>query len=297
MQAPIFSVVTTGKDERNKRALKETFSNWKVAKQVFEEKNRVSHAIEFIVVDAGNNVKFPEMKDSIVIHPQEYGEYRKKLLDTSVIKYSWWDTPAIGRDLGFKYARGRIVVFHDIDSLFSTGTRMDDDYMFSELDDYDNYFEVVYNAFRKKDIIGVVPSLRPRDCITLGRRFGIMGLNFVTRLSLMFPTIKIGSIPMIGASVPGCSLALSYFGAREICENGVGPYDPELGVSEDQKISRLIAMLGRIAYEKKAGVFTRTENRVSNGYDIMKSLGYALKGATYFMLPGFFKYRKHTLTI
>ena len=124
-----------------------------------------------------------------------------------------------------------------------------------------------------------------------------MGLNFITRLSLRFPTIKIGDIPMIGASVPGCSLAISYSEACRICENGVGPYDPELGVSEDQKISRLVATLGRIKYEKKAGVFTRTQNRVSNGYDIMKSLGYAVKGATYFLLPGFFKYQKHTLTI
>jgi hypothetical protein len=113
----------------------------------------------------------------------------------------------------------------------------------------------------------------------------------------MLPTIRIGGIPVVGASVPGCSLALLYDVARKMCENGVGPYDPELGVAEDQKISRLMAMLGRISYEKRAGVFTRTENRVSNGFDIVKSLGYAVKGATYFVLPGFFKYQRHALTI
>jgi hypothetical protein len=79
--------------------------------------------------------------------------------------------------------------------------------------------------------------------------------------------------------------------------NGYGPYDPELGVSEDQKISRLMSKLGRISYEREAGVFTRTISRVSDGYDIAKSLGYAIKGSTYFIFPGLFKYRRHSLTI
>jgi hypothetical protein len=290
-------VITTGKGERNRKALEETFNNWEVAKRVFEEKMGRHQAVEFIVVDAGENGELPEIEDSTVISPAEYEEYRKELWDAGVIKYLWWDTPAIGRNLGFRHAKGRIMVFHDIDSLFSTGTELDDAYVFSELDNYDNYFEVMYHAFKEKDVVAAVPSLRPRDRITLGRRFGMMGLNFLTRLSLTFPTIRIGDIPVVGASVPGCSLALLYDVAWKMCENGVGPYDPELGVAEDQKISRLTATLGRISYEKRAGVFTRTENRVSNGFDIIKSLGYAVKGATYFMFPGFFKYQRHALTI
>ncbi|MBA7708460.1 hypothetical protein ES703_117359 [subsurface metagenome] len=82
-----------------------------------------------------------------------------------------------------------------------------------------------------------------------------------------------------------------------MAKNGYGPYDPELGVSEDQKISRLMTRFGRISYEPYAGVFTRTINRVSDGYDIPKALGYAIKGSTYYIFPGLFKYRKHSLTI
>ena len=297
MGNPIFSVITTGRGEQNRKDLKETFSNWEIAKQVFEEKIGKSKAIEFIIVDAGENAELPEIGNSILICPEEYEEYRKKLWGSSIIQYSWWDSPAIGRNLGFRHAKGRIVVFHDIDSLFSTGTEFDDSYIFSDLDNYDNYFEVMYYALKGKDFVAAVPSLRPRDCINLGRRFGIMGLNFITRLSLKFPTIRIGGIPVIGASVPGCSIALLYDAACKMCDNGIGPYDPELGVAEDHKISRLMARYGKISYEKRAGVFTRTGNRVSNGFDIAKSLGYAVKGATYYLFPDLFKYQKHALTI
>lgn len=297
MGNPILSVITTGRGERNRKNLKETFSNWEVAKQVFEEKMGKSKAIEFIVVDAGENAELPVIGDSVVVYPEEYEEYRKKLWGSGIIKHSWWDSPAIGRNLGFSRARGRIVVFHDIDSLFSTGTEFDDAYICSGLDDYDNYFEVMYHALKRKDFVAAVPSLRPRDCINLGRRFGIMGLNFITRFSLKIPTIKIGDIPIIGASVPGCSITLLYDAAWKMCENGIGPYDPELGVAEDQKISRLMARYGKISYEERAGVFTRTWNRVSSGFDIAKSLGYAVKGSTYYMFPGFFKYQRHSLTI
>jgi hypothetical protein len=175
-----------------------------------------------------------------------------------------------------------MIIFHDLDSLFSTGTAMDDDYVFSELDTYKNYFEVMYLAFKRKDVVATVPSLRPRDSLKLGRRFGIMGANFLTRLSLKMPTIEILGIPVMGASVPGCSMTLLHEVASQMSNGGFGPYDPELGVSEDQKISRLLRRFGRISYERTAGVFTRTMSRVSDGYDIVKSLGYAIKGSTYY---------------
>ena len=297
MLQPVFSVITTGRGEKDTGALKETFSNWETAKKVFEEKRGTKNAIEFLVVDAGENAELPEIEDSTIISPKEYGEYREKLWKSGKVKYSWWDSPAIGRNLGFMHAKGKIIVFHDIDSLFSTGTQDDDAYLFSELDKYENYFEVMYSAFKRKDVVATVPSLRPRDSLKLGRRFGIMGANFVTRLSLKFPTVRIGGIAMIGASVPGCSIALLREIASRMACNGGGPYDPELGIAEDQKVSRLMSMFGRISYEKGAGVFTRTRNRVSDGYDIAKSLGYAIKGATYYLFPGLFKYRRHSLTI
>jgi len=297
MQKPIISVITTGRGEKDRKALEETFSNWEITKKVFEEKNGKSKAIEFIIVDAGENAELPKIDNSTIVSPKEYDEYRKELLNSGIIKYSWWDSPAIGRNLGFKHAKGRIIVFHDIDSLFSTGTEIDDAYLFSELDKYDNYFKVIYYAFKRKDVVATVPSLRPRDRLNIGRRFGILGLNFVTRLSLKFPTIRIRGIPVIGASVPGCNIALLYNIACKMSRNGNGPYDPELGIAEDQKISRLTATFGRICYEKEAGVFTRTQNRISDGFDIAKSLGYAFKGATYYMFPDLFKYRRHSLTI
>jgi glycosyltransferase involved in cell wall biosynthesis len=297
MLNPIFSVITTGRGEIDTKALDETFNNWEIAKKVFEEKTGKHNSIEFLVVDAGENAEFPEICDSKVISPVEYEKYRKELWKAGIIKYPEWDTPAIGRNLGFKNAKGKMIVFHDIDSLFSTGTEMDENYIFSELDKYENYFEVMYSAFKRKDIVATVPSLRPRDSLNLGRRFGIMGANLLTRVSLKFPTIEILGIPVVGASVPGCSMALLRDVGYRLFKNGYGPYDSELGVSEDHKISRFMSRLGRISYEKCAGVFTRTISRVSDGYDIAKSLGYAIKGSTYYLFPGLFKYRKHSLTI
>ena len=297
MLNPIFSVITTGRGEIDTKALDETFNNWEIAKKVFEEKTGKHNSIEFLVVDAGENAEFPEICDSKVISPVEYEKYRKELWKAGIIKYPEWDTPAIGRNLGFKNAKGKMIVFHDIDSLFSTGTEMDENYIFSELDKYENYFEVMYSAFKRKDIVATVPSLRPRDSLNLGRRFGIMGANLLTRVSLKFPTIEILGIPVVGASVPGCSMALLRDVGYRLFKNGYGPYDSELGVSEDHKISRFMSRLGRISYEKCAGVFSRTISRVSDGYDIAKSLGYAIKGSTYYLFPGLFKYRKHSLTI
>ena len=297
MLNPIFSVITTGRGEKDEGALEETFDNWEITKKVFEEKTGKSGAIEFLVVDAGENAEFPKIDGSRRISPKEYEEYLHELWKSGIIKYQGWDTPAIGRNLGFRHAKGRIIVFHDVDSLFSTGTQMDEAYIVSELDRYENYFEVMHNAFRSKDVVATVPSLRPRDCRTLGRRFGIMGANFLTRLSLKLPTVEILGIPILGASVPGCSMALLSEVAASMSKGGYGPYDSELGVSEDQKISRLMSRFGRISYENYAGVFTRTVSRVSEGFDIAKSLGYAIKGSTYYIFPGLFKYRKHSLTI
>jgi hypothetical protein len=186
---------------------------------------------------------------------------------------------------------------HDVDSLFSTGTKQDENYLVGDLDKYQNYFHVMYSAFRNKDVIATAPSLRPRDSNKIDRRFGIMGANFLTWFSLKLPTIEILGIPIMGASVPGCSVSILRDVASRMSKNGYGPYDPELGISEDQKISRLTSRFGRFSYEPTAGVFTRTVSRVSEGYDIAKSLGYAIKGSTYYIFPGLFKYRKHSLTI
>ena len=98
MSKPVFSVITTGRYEKDTKALEETFDNWEVTKKVFEEKTGRSSAIEFIVVDAGENAEFPKIRDSVVISPTEYAKYREKLWKSGVIKYQKWDTPAIGRN-------------------------------------------------------------------------------------------------------------------------------------------------------------------------------------------------------
>ena len=59
MSKPIFSVITTGRREKDASALEETFNNWEIAKKVFEEKRGKSKAIEFLVADAGENAEFP----------------------------------------------------------------------------------------------------------------------------------------------------------------------------------------------------------------------------------------------
>lgn len=298
MQDPVFSVITTGRGEKDTVTLKETFQNWEVAKQIFEDRIRRNGAIEFIVVDAGENADFPEMGNSTVIDSEEYEKGRRELFECGIIRYPWWDTPSIGRNLGYRISRGRLIVFHDLDSLFSTGSELDYRYILCKLDEYDNYFSVMYHAFRRKRIVAAVPSLRPRDCLKTGRRFGMMGLNLMTRFSLKIPTVRIGDIPVVGPSVPGCSITfLSNVASQMASLNKTGPCDPELGIAEDHKLSRLIGTYGKLSYEKKAGVFTRTSSRVSSGFDIIKSLGYAFKGLPYFALPGFFKYRKHTLSI
>lgn len=298
MQEPLFSVITTGKGEKDTKKLKETFHNWEVAKQIFEDKIRRNKAIEFVVADAGENADFPKIENSFVIDSNEYEKSRRELFECGVIKYSWWDTPSIGRNLGFRHSKGRLIVFHDLDSLFSTGSELDYRYILSELDEYDNYFTAMYHAFKRKRIVAAAPSLRPRDSLKTGRRFGMMGLNLMTRFSLKIPTIRINNIPIVGPSIPGCSITILHDVASQMASlNKAGPCDPELGVAEDHKLSRLIGIYGKLSYEKKAGVFTRTSSRVSSGFDIIKSLGYAFKGTPYFALPGIFKYQKHNLSI
>lgn len=298
MQNPVFSVITTGKGEKDTKTLKETFYNWEVAKQIFEDKIRKNDAIEFVVVDAGENAELPEMENSTVIDSEEYEKSKRELFECGIIKYSWWDTPSIGRNLGFRHSKGKLIVFHDLDSLFSTGSEMDYRYILPELDEYDNYFTVMYQAFKRKRIVAAAPSLRPRDYPKAGRRFGMMGLNLMTRVSLKMPTIMISKIPVVGPSVPGPSITLLSDVASQMASlNKTGPCDPELGVGEDHKLSRLVGVYGKLSYEKKAGVFTRTNSRVSSGFDIIKSLGYAVKGLPYFALPDFFKYQKHTLSV
>ena len=286
MAEPIFSVITTAKNEKNKEILDETFSSWEVAKNLFGK------SVEIIVADGGGNADFSATNSMRIISPEEYERQREKLYESGVIRHKEWDTPSIGRNIGFRYAKGKIVVFQDADSLFSTGTKIDYKYV-NEMDEYDNWFKVIYNAFRRKRIVATASSLRPRDCKKISRRFGAVGLNTLTWFSLRFPTAKGMDPPIIGASIPGCSIAVLRDVALRICHDGFGPYDPELAVGEDYKLSRLVGMFGKISYEKQAGIFVRTLNRISNGFDIAKCIFYGIKLAPHFFFPGFSKYQRH----
>lgn len=286
MAEPIFSVITTAKNEKNKKTLDETFSSWETAKDLFGK------SVEFIVADGGGNAEYSKIDSMKIISPKEYEKERRRLNKSGIIKYEGWDTPSIGRNIGFKHAKGKIVVFQDADSLFSTGTEMDFKYV-NEIDEYDNWFKIIYDAFRRKPIVGTASSLRPRDCKKISRRFGAVGLNTLTWLSLRFPTVKTLDPPIIGASIPGCSIAMLRDVASKIRYNGFGPYDPELAVGEDYKLSRQVGMFGKISYEKRAGIFVRTLNRISSGFDLTKCIFYGIKLAPHFFFPGFSKYQKH----
>ncbi len=286
MAEPVFSVITTAKNEKHKDVLNETFSSWEIAKDLFGK------SVEFIVADGGGNAEFSAINSMKIISPEEYERKRKKLYESGIIKYKEWDTPSIGRNIGFRHAKGKIVVFQDADSIFSTGTEIDYKYV-NEIDKYDNWFKVIYDAFRRKRIVATASSLRPRDSKKIGRRFGALGLNTLTWFSLKFPTIKKLDPPIIGASIPGCSITVLRDVALKIRHNGFGPYDPELAVGEDYKLSRLVGMFGKISYEKRAGIFVRTLNRISSGFDITKSIFYGIKLAPHFFFPGFSKYQKH----
>lgn len=183
MEEPTFSVIAPAKNEKNREFLNETFDNWELARQLF------SQSVEFILVDAGGNVEFPEIDGARIIPPEEYRKYKRKLYDSGIIRHIWWDSPSIGRNLGFRCAKGKIIVFQDIDSLFSTGTDIDYEYV-TELDEYDNWFRVMYQAFKTKNIVAAASSLRPSDTKKVSRRFAAMGLNTVIRMSLRLPIVK-----------------------------------------------------------------------------------------------------------
>ncbi len=223
--------------------------------------------------------------------------YKKELYHSKIIKHEMWDSPSIGRNLGFQHAKGWIIVFQDIDSLFSTGTDLDYEYV-TELDKYENWFKVMYQAFKRKHIVAATSSLRPRDSKKVSRRFAAMGLNTLTRISLKLPPIGVQDTIVVGASVPGCSIALLHEIAVKLASDGTGPYDPELAIGEDYKLSRRLGMYGKVSYEKRTGIFVRTLSRVSIGFDITKSIFYALKWAPHYLFPGrYCKYQKHTLSM
>jgi len=295
MAQPAFSVITTARNEKNEELLEETFQNWETVKHLFEKKT--GKKIEFVIVDAGGNADFPKLSDSNLIACEAYQKYRLGLYKSGKIKYKSWDSPTIGRNLGFSYARGSIVVFQDIDTQFSSGTELDLKYVTSKLDKYENYFEVMYKAFKSKNIAGAAPSARASDTRKVGRRFGMMGENYTVWFSTKIPTIRMWGTPISGPSVPGFSIAVLREVALRICADEGYLYDPELAVAEDHKFSRILGEYGRVSYEKRAGVFTRTINRVSPGFDLLKSFLYAFMWIIPYSFPDAWKYRRHTFSI
>ncbi|MGC8812637.1 MAG: hypothetical protein ACP5O8_03590 [Candidatus Aenigmatarchaeota archaeon] len=291
---PIFSVVTTAKNE-DRKIVEETFQNWELAKDIFEKKS--NKKIEFVIVDAGGNLEFPSLKDSFFVGQEFYEEYRKNLYSSGRLKYKTWDCPSIGRNLGFKYCKGNVVIFQDIDTLFSTGTELDFNYINPNLDEYKNYFEVMYKAFREKPIVAASPSARARDSKKITRRFGMMGENYTVWLSTKIPTLKIKNTLVGGPSIPGFSIAVLKDVCSKIYEENGFLFDPELAIAEDHKFSRILGKYGKVSYEKKAGVFTRTTKRVTPGFDLFKSLLYAAKWSLPYFYPDAFKYRKHNLSV
>ncbi len=295
MAAPAFSVITTAKNEKDKRLFEETFQNWETVKRLFEQKT--GKKVEFVIVDAGGNADFPELSDSSLVSHEVYERYRYGLYVSGKIKFKSWDSPTVGRNLGFSRAKGKILVFQDIDTRFSSGTELDFKHVNPNLDRYENYFEVMYKALTTKNIVGAAPSARASDAQSLFRRFGTMGENYTVWFSTRAPTIRIRGTPISGPSVPGFSIAVRRDAALRIVADQGYLYDPELAIAEDLKFSRILGEYGRISYEKKAGVFTRTVNRVSPGFDLLKSFLYAFMWIIPYSFPDAWKYRRHTFSI
>jgi len=291
--APIFSVVTTAKNEKN---LDKTFDNWDYTRQLFEDHIKRRNAVEFIFVDAGGNNGLVERAEGYgfkIVYEDEYEEYRGTLYETGETKYKKWNTPSMGRNLGFKYAEGKIDIFQDSDTYFSTGTVIDYQYINSAVDSYKNYLEVMYDAFRKKNIVAAAPSMRPSDSKSLHRRFGIKGQNFMTFSTCKLPTIEFLGNPVIGASAPGPSFVV----LNDVVSRIDGPYNPRLAIGEDYLFSRNVGKFGRVSYEKKACAFIRTFNRVKNDrLEFIRSLLLALKWSPHYVFPGFVEYKRHDLS-
>ncbi|MDH5788154.1 MAG: hypothetical protein OEZ40_07690, partial [Candidatus Bathyarchaeota archaeon] len=89
MAKPTFSVITTAKNEKDKRLFEETFKNWETTKQFFEKK--MGKKVEFVIVDAGGNAEFPELRDSNLVAYEIYQKYRSGLYKSGKIKYKSWD--------------------------------------------------------------------------------------------------------------------------------------------------------------------------------------------------------------
>jgi len=290
---PIFSVVTTAKYEN---ASDSTLNNWLYTVQLFEDKIGRKNTVEFILVDAGENTGVADSAEECgfrVIGEDEYKGNKELLYKTGVIKDETCDSPGIGKNFGHKHARGKIIVFQDYDALFSTGTEDDFQYINRTLDNYDNFFEVMYDAFRKKGIVAAAPSMRPSDSKSLHRRFGIKGQNYMTWFSCKLPTIEFLGNPVIGASAPGPSFVV----LNDVVSRIDGPYNPRLAIGEDYLFSRNVGKFGRVSYEKRACAFIRTLNRVKNDrLEFIRSLILALKWSPHYFLPGFFEYKRHDLS-
>lgn len=303
MADTVFSIITTLKNERDSEMINRVAENWQLAIELFEEKYNLKNSTELIIADAGGNAALPILPncECRIISPRQYESIRFGLYEKGLIKRREWNSPSIGRNIAFMEGRprGRITIFQDGDSLFSTGTQYDRKFL-TLRDHYENYFEVMHNAFTEKDIVAAAPSLRPHDSLNQGRRLGMKGQNFMTWVSTNMRPVEVLDYDVLGSSLPGPSCAVDTETVVRLVEDldSYGPYDLENAIGEDYEFSRMIGKRGRTSYEKNACAFIRTKKRVEDEKFILtKSLLYAVAWIPYYFFPGRFKYRRHTMLI
>jgi hypothetical protein len=298
-----FSIITTAKNENDKEMIRDVFNNWQLTVELFEAEIGTEDNVEIIIADAGGNARFPEISNCElkIISPDRYEAIRSKLYQSGVIKFRGWDTPSMGRNIGFAEGRpkGEIIIFQDTDSMFSAGSENDRLHLRS-MDRYDNYLGVMHRAFNTKNIVAASPSLRPFDSKEHFRRKSVRGENFTTWFSTKMHPIHFGKYYVAGPSVPGCSLAVRRSTIEQFVEDSgsYGPYNPKIAIAEDYWLSRRLGEYGRISYEKRACAFIRTATRVTKeSLMLWRALFYAAKWAPFYFFPGRGEYTRHNLSI
>ena len=305
MSETVFSIITTAKNE-DAGMIKKVFENWDLAVELFEMENGLNNSVEVIIADAGGNGRFPKLSNcrQKLITEKKYERVRRRLYNDGIIKQPDWDSQSIGRSIGFSKGRpkGKLIVFQDIDSMFSTGIEWDYNYV-APTDSYDNYFTVMCDAFASKPIMAAAPSMRAFDSDNRNRRLAAKWQNMCTWLSTKTPTVYSAGYYVLGPSLPGFSIVVRKETVAQLIKDlkdsgqAFGPYDPEVAIAEDYKFSRTIGKYGRASYEREAGVFTRTLNRVGDSYVLLRAMAYLLLWIPHYVFPGHVKYKRHTLSI
>lgn len=193
----------------------------KVVKQFSPIKSKYN--IEIIVSDSGSTDKTVDISrkycDKIVSYPENNCNISK------------------ARNHGAKYAKNEVLVFLDADIL---------------IDDIDNFFEIVENSIKRKNIIAISPriSIYPKDETIIDK-----GIHFI--------------ITLISNILNGIGFSYSRGGCQVISKenfNRINGYNEKFVAAEDIDIFRRLRKFGRTAIINKLHVFESPRRYRKEGY-------------------------------